>query len=464
MPPPVTREQFVAQARRSGAAAETDLDRFQAAWPVDAPGTALAAAEAMVGHGLITPYQAERLLRGDGRGLRITGRYRVLDRLGGGGMGHVYLCRDADTGSAVAVKVLPAALSRDPEAVARFEREARAAAVLNHPVVVRALDVGQDGWHPFLVLEFVDGTDLYRFVSVRGPLDPRAAAHYIARAADGLQRAFELGWVHRDVKPHNLMVDRAGHVRLLDLGLARPVVADSANVPVTTQGGGPTLLGTADFIAPEQAIDSSNVDGRADIYSLGATLYFLLAGRPPFPDGTVAEKLTWHRHRTPEPIEVVRPDVPPGLARVVVKMMAKEPGDRYRTPAEVAAALAEWADPPPAPAALPDWPLAVRRLVGLPGVEAPVVQPPVAPGLPSSFPDRASKRPAHASWSGSRWAVIASISAGLAAGAVFGARTISGAGSPVPAVSSAGDSPVIRTPSCGATGTDAPRSITGRGD
>jgi len=389
MPPPATLDELVDRARQAGAADTAALNRFRAGRGSDELGTAEAAARAMVRDGLLTPYQAERLLRGEAGALRIGDRYRVLDKAGGGGMGQVFLCEDTAAGRAVAVKVLPAALGRDPQAAARFRREARATAVLDHPAIVRARDVGTDGRHPYLVLEFIDGTDLYRYVAGRGPLGPRTAAHYVARAADALQRAADQGWVHRDVKPHNLMVDRAGRLRVLDLGLARPLADDSVNAPVTDPDGTHGLLGTADFIAPEQAVDSSRADCRADIYSLGATFYFLLTGRPPFPDGTTAQKLAAHRTREAVPVRDVRPDVPDGMAAVLARMLRKNPADRYPTPAAVAAALAVWSEPaPPAPdpGGLPDWPPAVRRLLDLPagGGAGPGAAGP--PPLPSSYP------------------------------------------------------------------------------
>ena len=416
MTPPATLDDLVDLVRRAGAADESALERFRAGHRAVETWTPEAGAEAMVREGLLTPYQSQRILRGETGALRLADRFRVLDRVGGGGMGHVFLCEDTRHGRAVAVKVLPAGLTGDPGAVARFRREQRASAVLDHPAIVRALDVGQDGRHPFLVLEFVDGADLFRYVSARGPLDPRAAAHYVSRAAAALQRAADQGWVHRDVKPHNLMVDRVGRVRVLDLGLARSFLEDSRHPPVSDLDGVRSCVGTADFMAPEQAADSSRVDGRADIYSLGATFYFLLAGRPPFPNGTFAEKLSWHRTREPVPIWQLRPDVPDDLVRVLERMMAKNPGDRYQAPGEVVGALAIWAEPPPPPpdpTALPDWPRAVRRLLGLPaggGAPAPA---PAAPPLPSSFP----KRPGQLIPTGTRalpgWVAVGSVTVGL---------------------------------------------------
>jgi serine/threonine protein kinase len=221
MSPPATLDELVDLVKRARAADETAVERFRAEHaPVDT-WTPESAADAMVRHGVLTQYQAQRILRGETGGLWVGDRYRVLTQIGGGGMGRVFLCADTRHGRAVAVKVLPAGLAGDPGAVARFRREQRASAVLDHPAIVRAVDVGQDGRHPFLVLEFVDGADLFRYVTVRGLLDVRSAAHYVSRAAEALQRAADQGWVHRDIKPHNLMVDRTGRVRVLDLGLAR---------------------------------------------------------------------------------------------------------------------------------------------------------------------------------------------------------------------------------------------------
>ena len=425
MPPPATVDQLLGLVRRAGAADEAAVDQFRAGRPADEPGTAEAAARAMIRDGLLTPFQAERLLRGETRGLRIAGRYRVLDKIGGGGMGRVFLCADTQTGRPVAVKVMAGSLGRDAQAVARFQREARAAARIDHPAVVPCLDAGQDGDQLYLVLEFVDGADLHRYVGVCGPLDPPAAAWYVARAAEALQTAADNGWVHRDVKPHNLMVDRAGRLRVLDLGLARPCVDDSSHLLVTELGDGDSILGTVDFIAPEQVENSSDVDGRADIYALGATFYFLLAGRPPVPDGTTDEKLTWLQSHDPWPIREVRAEVPEGMATVLARMMTKDPADRYQHPREVAAALADWAEPPPPPdpAGFPDWPPAVRRLLGLPNREGHPISPSVVTPLPSSFPRRTVRPAAPERRSIPTWVAVASMVIGLLAALLIAFRT-----------------------------------------
>ena len=438
MSPPSTLDELVDVVRRAGAASEAAIERFRAGRPADEPGTAEAAGCAMVRDALLTPYQLQRLLRGETCGLQIADRYRVLDKVGGGGMGRVFLCEDTRTGRPVAVKVMAGALGQDPQAAARFQREARAAAGLDHPAIVPALDAGQDGRQPYMALEFVDGADLYRYVAACGPLNPRVAAYYVARAAEALQAAADQGWVHRDVKPHNLMVDRAGRLRVLDLGLARPCVDDSSYLAVTDPSACDTLLGTADFIAPEQVANSSGVDGRADIYALGATFYFLLAGRPPLPDGTTSEKLAWLQSRDPVPIRHLRPDVPDGMAAVLTRMMAKRPADRYQAPREVAAALAEWADPPstpPDPAAFGDWPPVVRRLLGLPAGDGPVCAPPALSPVPSSFPRRNDNPAAPATRSLPGWVALASMLVGLISAVLITSRPASSV--PVPAVEAA---------------------------
>jgi eukaryotic-like serine/threonine-protein kinase len=359
---PGIQDGFLGMLRRSGVLSDTTLHRIQAEHPAADTQPADALAATLVRDGMLTPFQARRLLRGEAQGLLLAGKYRVLDRLGGGGMATVYLCEHARLRRLVAVKMLSAGLDLDPDAVGRFDREARALAAIDHPNVVRAFDVDCNGRHHFLVLEFLDGTDLYRYVAARGPLPPRAAAHYVAQAARGLQQLADGGWVHRDVKPNNLLLDRTGRVKVLDLGLARAAVPDPDGGPLTHHGDGHAILGTVDYIAPEQALDSHAVDGRADVFALGATFYFLLTGRPPFPEGPADTDFA-HRRRDPDPIEQVRPDVPVGMARVLGRMMARDPATRYQSPAEVAEALAPWSGdaPPPDPAGMPSWPAAVRR-------------------------------------------------------------------------------------------------------
>jgi serine/threonine protein kinase len=274
-----------------------------------------------------------------GAGLPVPGRlgpYEVLGLLGKGGMGAVYKARHTELGKLVAIKVLP--VERVDEAnIARFKKEVRALGKLDHPNIVVAFDAGESGGVHFLVTELVDGTDLARVVERRGRLSVADACEVVRQAAVGLQHAFERGLVHRDVKPNNLMLARDGRVRLLDLGLAR--VAGEATVDALTAQG--MVVGSADYLAPEQWENPHAADTRADIYGLGCTLFHLLAGRPPFGQShrTLPSKMQAHLDVPPPPVGQFCPDVPDGLVAVLGRMLAKAPSDRYAAPAEVAAAL-----------------------------------------------------------------------------------------------------------------------------
>jgi serine/threonine protein kinase len=307
------------------------------------------AARRLIHDGILTRFQAGQLLRGRYKGFTL-GNYKVLERLGASPNSNVYLCEHRSMSRRVAVKVLTAVRAADPGTLARFHREARAAATLDHPNIVHAYDSDQDGTLHFIVMEYVDGYSLQDIVARHGALDPRRAAHYVRQAAAGLQHVHDLGLVHRDVKPGNLLLDRGGVVRLLDLGLAR-FLHDHKDL-LTLRYDANHILGTADYVSPEQARDSHDVDPRTDVYSLGATLYFLLSGRPPFGGKTLTQKLLAHQTKQPAPLPEINSDVPPRLASVVARMMAKQPAERFPAPAEVMAALAPWTAeavaPPPA--------------------------------------------------------------------------------------------------------------------
>ncbi len=346
MPAPTTAEEFLDLLRRSNVLPAKRLEDYLRDMTTSPDLAPKRLAKGLVRDGLLTFFQADQLMQGKWRGFTL-GKYRILEKLGAGGMGAVFLCEHSIMNHRVAVKVLPAARAKDPASLGRFHREARAAAGLDHPNIVRAFDVDQDGDRHFLVMEYVDGTSLQELVGRSGPLEVRRAAHYVSQAAAGLQRAHEAGLVHRDVKPGNILVDRAGQIKVADLGLAR--FFHEQDDSLTREHDGGAILGSADYFAPEQALNSHDVDIRADIYALGCTLYFLLTGRPPFQEGTVMQKLLWHQMRPPQSVMELRPDVPPELARVLDRMMAKGTAERYQTPDEVVLALAPWTEPPPAP-------------------------------------------------------------------------------------------------------------------
>jgi serine/threonine protein kinase len=263
-------------------------------------------------------------------------RYRVEKLLGAGGMGAVYLAYDRIMERPVALKIINPGLMTRPAVVERFTREVKAAARLGHPNIVTALDAGQAGGTHFLVMEYVEGTDLGRLVQERGPLPVAHACDCVRQAALGLQHAFDQGMVHRDLKPHNLMRTPDGRVKVLDFGLAR-FASEAASAAGATRTG--VVLGTVDYIAPEQADNAHQADIRSDIYSLGCTLYHLLAGRPPFPTGTPIQKVMGHMKKKPQPLTELRDDLPEELMPVLERMLAKNPRHRYQTPAEVASAL-----------------------------------------------------------------------------------------------------------------------------
>ncbi|HEY4760313.1 MAG TPA: serine/threonine-protein kinase [Thermoguttaceae bacterium] len=288
--------------------------------------------------GLLTRWQSENILEGRHKGF-FLGKYKLLGHLGTGGMSSVYLAEHVLMQRRVAIKVLPKNRVEDSSYLARFHREAQAAAALDHRNIVRAYDVDNDGNVHYLVMEYVEGRDLQQMVKDDGPLDYITAANYMLQAADGLAHAHNAGLIHRDVKPANLLVDQKNVVKVLDLGLARFTGEDRASLTVAYDEN---VLGTADYLAPEQALDSHGVDSRADIYSLGCSLYFLLTGNPPFPEGTLPQRLMMHQKQAPPSIFEKRPAAPQVLVDICVKMMAKKPDQRYQSMREVSRALANW--------------------------------------------------------------------------------------------------------------------------
>lgn len=336
--------QFGQAALRSGLVSETELAECWERIPrekqtPDAIDRRLA--RSVIERGLLTKWQAQNLLGG----LRPQGlwfdKYVLLDVLGQGGMGRVYLARDSRLGRQVALKVLSRERMTNARAVARFRREARVGAQLQHDNLVRVYDEGEVGGTCYLVMEFIDGKSVGQLLARRGPLPAPIAARIVRQVADGLEHAARKRLVHRDVNPMNILVDQGGTVKLTDLGLA--IDLEDPGTAVTRDGA---TVGTFDYISPEQARHSHNIDIRSDIYSLGCTLYHMLAGRVPFPQVSLPEKLYAHQSLAATPIEVLVPDLPIGLPAVLRQMMAKRPVERFANPEEVSQALQRFEGPP----------------------------------------------------------------------------------------------------------------------
>ncbi|TWU05099.1 serine/threonine protein kinase [Stieleria varia] len=299
--------------------------------------SALAFADFLQSDGKLTEWQNEKLLRGKYRGLKL-GKFHIQDLLGVGGMGRVFLAEDEILQRRVAIKVLPSERCQESDSLQRFYLEARALARLNHNNIVRVHDVSAEGARHFIVMEYVDGINLYKKIRRDGPSTPREAIDFVRQSASGLQHAHDAGLIHRDIKPPNLLLDLDGNVKILDLGLARLMADDAENV----ESGNGKTVGTADFMSPEQTRGLSDVDHRTDIYSLGCTLFFLLTGRPPFKSRSIKQKLMAHRTELPPAINPFRtkkglPTISPELAILCGRMMAKQPSERF----ESAAALIE---------------------------------------------------------------------------------------------------------------------------
>jgi len=346
-------DDFLRVARASGLVDSARLDEAVAAWKdgsgkgdigKDATGKGdqgpvpEACIQSLIDEGLLTTWQMEQLRKGRHKGF-VLGKYKLLRLLGTGGMSSVYLAEHMTLHNKVAIKVLPVKRVEQTSYLARFEREAQSSARLNHPHIARAFDLDTSGSIHFIVMEYIDGTDLHARVKQDGPLPIREAADFIRQAALGLHHAHEEGLVHRDIKPANLMVDKRGHVKILDLGLA---LANDDEEASLTKEHDEKVLGTADYLSPEQARDSHKADRRSDIYSLGCTLYYLLVGKAPFAKGSLAERIRAHMNEPAPNLLDVRPDVPAAIVELYFRMMEKHPDARQQTAQEVADSLASW--------------------------------------------------------------------------------------------------------------------------
>jgi CheY-like chemotaxis protein/tRNA A-37 threonylcarbamoyl transferase component Bud32 len=318
----------------SGLVAEDELANLRQA----AQGRSAALANLLTTKELLTPFQLTVISKGQGAALRV-GNYDLLDRLGAGGMGTVFKARHRRMKRVVALKMLLASLCNDPIFVKRFQREVETIAALGHPNIVMAYDADEAEAGHFLVMEFVQGRDLANYVEHDGPFPLSRAVNCILQAARGLAYAHAQGIVHRDVKPHNLLLDASGTIKVTDLGLARlnhGVGGPATGAEVTMAGG---VIGTVDYMPPEQAVDSTTIDHRADIYSLGCTLYYLLTGVPPYAGGTLMAILLKHRDAPIPALTAAHAATPPRLEALFRKMLAKQPSLRIQTMAEVVAEL-----------------------------------------------------------------------------------------------------------------------------
>jgi serine/threonine-protein kinase len=332
----ITSERLVTMIAKSNLVDENTLERFlqkvRSKCGGKLPSSPRKLATAFQRAGLLTEWHIEKIFAGKYRGF-FLGKYKLLGHIGTGGMSSVYLAEHVGLHDKRAIKVLPKKRVHDASYLARFKLEAQAIASLNHPNIVLAHDIDNEGDTHFIVMEYVDGLDLQMLVRRDGPLDFSTAADLVSQAARGLDHAHQRGVIHRDVKPANLLIDQDGRVRLLDMGLA---LMESEADHSLTVANNENVLGTADYLAPEQAVNSHKVDHRVDIYGLGCTLYYLLTGRPPFNDGTLAQRIIKHQNEMPRSIRELRPDCPGELEGMCVKMLQKDPKYRYQTAKEVA--------------------------------------------------------------------------------------------------------------------------------
>src|SRR5262245_30665625 len=313
----------------------------------------------LVARGYVTRYQAKLLLRGQLDAF-FLGPYKILERIGKGRMAGVYKAQH-QLGQVVAIKVLPPSKAKDATLLARFQREAKLAQRLKHPNIVRAFQVGQWNDLNYLVMEHLEGETLEDVLARRGKLPPAEGVRLVHQALQGLQHIHSQGLVHRDLKPSNLMlVPPPGDntlrctVKILDIGLGRVLFEEGGARDDPELTGEGVLLGTPDYMAPEQARDPRAADIRADVYSLGCVLYHLLAGQTPFPDTNIISQMIRHATEPPPPLADFSPDVPDGLQQIVNWMMAKEPAGRYPTPEKAAAALETFLAAGGEPLASPD--------------------------------------------------------------------------------------------------------------
>jgi serine/threonine protein kinase len=330
---------------RSGLLDREQLQEVLRTGPAECRTDPESLADYLIKTGKLSRFQATKLLQGAARGL-VLGNYQILAPIGKGGQSTVYLARDHRSQLLLALKVLPPKKAREEvRLLARFRREMDICQRVAHPTLAWVQEVGDWQGVYYIAMEFIPGKSLYRLVSDQGPLDVPRAGRLFAEVASGLDHAHSQGLIHRDLKPSNILVTPHDHAKVLDLGLA--LIQGEAPSDRAVVGGQGYVVGTMDYLAPEQADDAFRVDPRADIYSLGCTLYFALAARPPFPGGDSLQKIMRHHTDEPVPVEQLNAAVPAAFAELLRKMMAKRPEQRFASAAELREELLRWASDEP---------------------------------------------------------------------------------------------------------------------
>ena len=337
---PTNVEEFVSLGVRAGLIAKEDASRLLDALAKPSAGDRIGLrdlADRFVTAGILTSWQRRNLLRGRWKGF-FLGDYKLQEPLGSGGMSVVYMATHLPSDCDVAIKVMAKDKLLHESSLKRFQIEARAAAMLDHPNIVHTRDLEVVDGQQVIVMELIRGTNLQEYVSAHGPLSISQTVDFSIQTASGLAHAHGANMVHRDIKPLNLLIGISGELKISDFGLARLLFEDSQTLTLQRSG---KILGTADYLAPEQALDAHQVDGRADIYSLGCTMFYMLSGSPPFDSGNLANRVLMHQTAAPPDLRQFRSDIPEDLWAIVLKAMEKKPLDRFSSSAALLEVLSE---------------------------------------------------------------------------------------------------------------------------